>query len=57
MIRGILGFILIKLQNIGTRNEKATLLKLIEEINRDKNKQIKAQFIPTKKFHSSRFFR
>jgi predicted enzyme involved in methoxymalonyl-ACP biosynthesis len=34
---------------LGREIEKATLLKLIEEINRDKNKPIKAQFIPTKK--------
>jgi len=34
---------------LGREIEKVTLLKLIEEINRDKNKPIKAQFIPTKK--------
>jgi FkbH-like protein len=34
---------------LGREIEKVTLLKLIEEINRDKNKQIKAQFIPSKK--------
>lgn len=34
---------------LGREIEKVTLLKLIEEINRDKKKPIKAQYVPTKK--------